>query len=61
MATLFSPSTALEDTRACKVIASIRNDLFHTGELDDNEIRSQGIACKELLRRYLGLVSTSTP
>jgi len=58
MAVLHSPNTASADTQLCKKIASTRNALFHGSDLGE-DLRNHGVACAELLRRYLGLVAGS--
>lgn len=58
MAALHSPGTAGADTALCKQIAKTRNSLFH-GKGLANDLRNNGVACAELLRRYLGLVARS--
>jgi hypothetical protein len=58
MAALHSPGTAAADTSSCKQIATTRNSLFHGKELA-GDLRNHGVACTELLRRYLGLVAAS--
>lgn len=55
LAAVHSPSTAQSDTESFRSIMQTRNDLFHGSE--NSDVRSRGIACKELLRRYLGLIA----
>ncbi len=57
IATLVSPSTAVQDVAAFKPLAKLRNDMFHgVGEGID---RGASVQCRELLRRYLGLVESA--
>lgn len=53
---LYSPQTADVDVAQANELAAFRNKLFH-GVNSDNEFRNHSIVCKELLRRYLGLVA----
>ncbi len=53
---LYSPVTAAADVAQANELVAFRNKLFH-GVNSDTEFRNQSIACKELLRRYLGLVA----
>ncbi len=55
---LYSPATAAADVAQAKELAAFRNGLFH-GVSSDAEFRNHSIACKELLRRYLGLVASA--
>ncbi len=55
MTTTYSPATAIADTATCRNLAKTRNNLFHG--VESGEIRTQSVICKELLRRYLGLVA----
>jgi len=58
LAYLYSPATARNDVGSCKALARFRNNLFHGGH-SQTDFRDNSIACKELLRRYLGIVAAT--
>jgi len=56
MAAVISPSTAQDDVKKFKSLAKIRNTMFHGS--DDAVDAGSSVACKEVLRRYLGLMAS---
>jgi|NGEPerStandDraft_6_1074524.scaffolds.fasta_scaffold31521_4 hypothetical protein len=57
MASVYSPTTAIDDVNACRALAKNRNDLFHG--VEGGDVRDPSIRCQELLRRYLTLVAAA--